>query len=104
MFLLRKCIEQGRRSDLHFFLLFFAMEKPLKKSALRRLKATETQTHKSRFERWQNVGTVFEITNAMTLQGKHVLLTDDVITTGSTLEACAQVILALPDTKVSIAT
>jgi ComF family protein len=80
------------------------MNKPWSKHVLIRLKATETQTHKTRFERWENVGTVFQITNPDFLKGKHVMIADDVITTGSTLEACAQVILALPDTKVSFAT
>jgi predicted amidophosphoribosyltransferase len=80
------------------------MQKPWSKRALSRLRATETQTHKSRFERWQNVGTVFQVTNPGSLTGKHVLLADDVITTGSTLEACAHIILNVPGTKVSIAT
>ncbi|MBA2422308.1 MAG: ComF family protein [Chitinophagales bacterium] len=80
------------------------MNKPWSKHALERLKATETQTHKTRFERWENVGTVFHITNPDSLKGKHVMLADDVITTGSTLEACAQAILAVSDTRVSVAT
>ncbi len=81
-----------------------AMGKPWKKNILIRTKKTETQTHKTRFERWQNVGSVFDITDPKSLEGKHVLLTDDVITTGSTLEACANSILAITGTVVSIAT
>jgi predicted amidophosphoribosyltransferase len=69
-----------------------------------RTKKTETQTHKTRFERWQNVGTVFDITDKKILEGKHVLIADDVITTGSTLEACANSILSIVGTSVSIAT
>jgi ComF family protein len=80
------------------------MGKPWRKSALERIKSTETQTHKTRFERWQNVGTVFKVRHERELEGKHVLIADDVITTGSTLEACARSILAIDGTKVSIAT
>lgn len=80
------------------------MEVPWFSNILVRSKATETQTHKSRFERWENVGTVFQIQDAAQLEGKHVLLCDDVITTGSTLEACARAILAVAGTTVSIAT
>jgi len=86
-------------------MVFLASLNPIRiKSVLYRIKATETQTHKSRFERWQNVGTVFKISQSKSLEGKHVLPADDVITTGSTLEACAHSILAIPGTKVSIAT
>lgn len=92
------------QADLFSEGLSHAMEKPWNKHALLRVAATETQTHKTRFERWQNVGSVFKVAHPDTLAGKHILLTDDVITTGSTLEACAQIILALPETRVSIAT
>jgi ComF family protein len=63
-----------------------------------------TQTRRSRFGRWQNVETVFCIKEAHSLEGKHILLVDDVITTGATLEACAQTLLRIPGVKVSIAT
>jgi len=92
------------QADLFCEGLSAAMAKPWSKNALQRISATETQTHKTRFERWQNVGSVFRVSNPSKLAGKHVLLADDVITTGSTLEACAQIILEIPDTKVSIAT
>jgi ComF family protein len=64
---------------------------------------SQTQTRKSRFVRWQNVETIFQLREASHLQGKHILLVDDVITTGATLEACAQKLLSIPGTKVSIA-
>ncbi|MBI9054587.1 MAG: ComF family protein [Bacteroidales bacterium] len=81
-----------------------AMNKPLDTETLIRAIATETQTRKSRFERWENVDSIFQITNKKSLIGKHVLLVDDVVTTGSTLEACANAVLQIENTKVSIAT
>ncbi|MBI4946784.1 MAG: ComF family protein [Bacteroidetes bacterium] len=65
---------------------------------------SETQTRKSRFARWENVEEIFKVVSPEKIQGKHVLLVDDVVTTGSTLEACANKILEVPDTKVSVAT
>lgn len=65
--------------------------------------ASETQTRKSRFERWKNVETIFQVYDPSTLQGRHILLVDDVVTTGATLESCAQQLLAIPGTRVSIA-
>ncbi len=65
---------------------------------------TSTQTRKNRFERWQNVEGIFGIKEPDEFQGKHILLIDDVVTTGSTLEACAFQLLKTENTKVSIAT
>lgn len=69
-----------------------------------RVKATETQTHKSRFARFQNMEEVFVIKDPERLINKHVLLVDDVITTGSTLEACGTKLLEIEGLKLSIAT
>jgi ComF family protein len=69
-----------------------------------RTKATETQTHKSRFDRAVNMQDVFTVVDVSALTDKHILLVDDVVTTGSTLEACAQALLAVPGLKLSIAT
>ena len=81
-----------------------AMEKELVTGNLIRNLYSATQTNKGRFERWQNVKELFLVQNPEKLQGKHLLLIDDVVTTGSTLEACAQVLLKIPGVKVSIAT
>ena len=70
---------------------------------IKRVKHTETQTRKSRFARYKNVSEVFEVTDILALQGKHILLVDDVITTGSTLYACAKVLSEVKDVKVYLA-
>ena len=66
--------------------------------------ANESQTKKSRFMRWQNVDSIFQVKQENQIAGKHVLLVDDVVTTGATLEASAQSLLKIPGTKVSIVT
>lgn len=80
------------------------MGKELSADNLKRVTATETQTRKSRFARWQNVEGIFQLTSPEAFSGKHILLVDDVVTTGSTLEACASEILSKTSAKVSIAT
>ena len=66
--------------------------------------STETQTKKHRAERWENVSGSFMINEPAKLEGKNILLVDDVITTGATLEACGSVIASIKGTKLSIAT
>lgn len=80
------------------------MHKPVSIGNLIRVVANETQTRKNRFERWQNVEGIFALTNPEAYAGKHILLVDDVVTTGATIEACAQAILSATDARVSIAT
>ena len=72
-------------------------------SILVRKTASETQTKKTKFRRWENVKEIFDIEQAETLEGKHLLLVDDVITTGSTIEACATVLHQIPGVTVSVA-
>jgi ComF family protein len=64
---------------------------------------SETQTRKGRYKRWENVKDIFEITSSGELRGKHVLLVDDVITTGSTLESCSVALQKIPDVRISVA-
>ena len=71
--------------------------------AVERIDDTESQTQKAKFERWENVATVFSISQPNKLANKHVLLVDDVVTTGATIEACGNKILAVNGTKISIA-
>jgi ComF family protein len=65
---------------------------------------TETQTKKHRTERWKNVENTFHVTDPKVLEGKHILLVDDVVTTGATLESCGAEILKIKNTLLSIAT
>lgn len=81
-----------------------AMKVAFPGEVITRTEASETQTRKSRFARWKNVEDVFTVTQPEKLESKHILLVDDVITTGSTLEACARRILDVPGAKVSVAT
>ncbi len=76
---------------------------PADGKVLVRNKATQTQTRKSRFSRWENVSEIFEVARPAKVEGAHILLVDDVITTGATLEACASALLNLPGTRVSLA-
>lgn len=79
------------------------LEIPDYSSLLFRKKNTETQTQKSRIERWNNVKSVFGIKNAETIQNKHILVIDDVITTGATIESCIREIMEKSNCKLSIA-
>jgi len=69
-----------------------------------RIVHTGTQTKKGRIQRWENVEKSFHVVQPGELRGKHILLVDDVITTGATLEACCAEILKVADTSLSIAT
>jgi predicted amidophosphoribosyltransferase len=79
------------------------MRVPVNPYILYRNKFTETQTRKSRFNRWQNVSEMFALKDPLILEGKHILLVDDVITTGATLESCITVLSAIPGIRISIA-
>jgi ComF family protein len=75
--------------------------RPVSSDALVRVARTETQTVRSRVERWKNVEGMFAAGDCSLLENKHFLLVDDVITTGSTIDACATVLNAIPGVKVS---
>jgi ComF family protein len=64
---------------------------------------TDSQTNKSKLSRWENVNAVFSIPQEELIRGRHVLLVDDVITTGATIEACATLISKAGCRKLSVA-
>lgn len=78
--------------------------KPVLTDALLRTTYTTTQTQKSRLDRFENVKTAFAHNPKRPLNSQHLLLIDDVMTTGATLEACALPLLDQPGVTLSIAT
>jgi len=80
------------------------LEKPLDIQTLCRVQENTTQTKKTVFERYENTEGIFELSDKNALSGKHVLIVDDVLTTGSTLEACIRALLQTGDIKVSVFT
>lgn len=81
-----------------------AMQVPLLPQALYRPVFTNTQTKKSRMDRMDNVMNAFELHPTAQIAGLHLLLVDDVLTTGATLEACASALLQQPHVRISMAT
>lgn len=79
------------------------LQRPLERKVVARNMYTESQTKKNRIERWQNMEGRFELINEEAVKGKHILLVDDVITTGATLEACGHELLKADGSKLSIA-
>lgn len=71
---------------------------------LKRVLRNESQTNKGRMDRWKNVENIFQVTDSDKIYDKRILLIDDVLTTGSTLESCAQSLLADKCREVGIAT
>ncbi len=101
----RKQHQRGyNQSDLIARGIAEGMQIPWSDQVLVRNTFTETQTRKSRLERLENVSQAFALRNPSAIKGKHLLLVDDVITTGATLETCALKMLEIPDTRVSMVT
>ena len=69
-----------------------------------RTTVSKTQTFKARFERFNSIDTKFHIRDTSFIKNKHILLIDDVITTGATIEACAKELQKIKNVKISILT
>jgi len=88
-----KCIADG---------IAYSLQIPVQTGLLIRQIATSTQTKKNRYNRYESMKSVFNIAEPEALYGKHVILVDDVVTTGATLEACGQILLDSGISKLSI--
>jgi ComF family protein len=100
----KRYMQRGYNQSEQFAIgLSRAMNIPVNRYLLLRIKATETQTRKSRFSRYQNVKEIFTVTSPLEWTGRHLLLVDDVITTGATLESCIQALAVIPGVRVSVA-
>ena len=77
---------------------------PMRTDILVRKRFKESQTRKNRLERWKNVETVFGVQNDIEVRNKHVVIVDDVLTTGATIEACAVELLRAGCKSVSVLT
>ncbi len=75
---------------------------PVGSQAVQRLKHSATQTRKRKYERWENVDGIFGIAHPEALKGKHILIVDDVITTGATIEALWLALQSVEDVRVSV--
>lgn len=80
-----------------------ALDLPVCHGQLKRIRSSGTQTNRHRYDRWKNVEGIFSVTRPDELKDKHILLVDDVITTGSTIEACASVLLQISGVKLTVA-
>lgn len=79
------------------------LEIPCDDTYMKRDARTETQTHKSKLSRWENVSNIFKVIAPACITEKRILLVDDVVTTGATLEACGQALLNAGCRELSIA-
>lgn len=78
-------------------------KRPVKNRVIARTRYTETQTHKSHSERTHNVVDAFKVRNSERIKSKHILLVDDVITTGSTIRACYAALSQVEGIRISVA-
>jgi len=81
-----------------------ALDADYYEDALVKIKHTKTQVFKDRITRFDDANIRFELGRIENLNGKHILLVDDIITTGATVEACVLLLQTIPDVKISVAT
>lgn len=75
---------------------------PIDTTTLIRTINTDSQTRKTKFERWENVKEIFNLSNNIELENLHVLLVDDVVTTGSTIEGCCHTLGQIKNIRISV--
>lgn len=80
-----------------------AMDVPFDDHLVRRLTNTLSQTRKSKMQRWENVKEAFAVSKKELVKNKRILLVDDIITTGASLEACGQQLIDAGCDELSIA-
>ncbi len=88
-----RCIAEGIASHCSL---------PVRTDILYRTGKSGSQTSRGRYERWENVEGLFAVHKPGEITGRHIVLVDDVITTGSTVEACVVALQSAPDTRVSV--
>ncbi len=81
-----------------------SMKKKVVNDVLVRVTGTQTQTNKSRIKRWENVENCFQVRNPEKVENSHVILVDDVVTTGATLESCATTLMRCTGVRISVLT
>jgi len=100
----KKLMQRGyNQSDQFAIGLSKALKVPVENKLLVRNRATSTQTRKGRYERWKNVEDLFSLVRPERITGARILLVDDVVTTGATLESCIMALQRAPGVKVSVA-
>ena len=80
------------------------LNRPVLNKVVTRINPAGSQTHRNRIERWENISQSFRLLQPDLVAGKHLLLVDDVITTGATLEACGAELLKAPGATLSLCT
>jgi ComF family protein len=101
-----RLIKRGyNQSELFARGIAAVLKVPVRSRLLIRKVHNRSQTHRAQTDRWENVAGIFALRSPRRLEGRHILLVDDVLTTGATLESCAEAIRArLTDCRLSVAT
>jgi ComF family protein len=98
----KKRIRGFNQSEIISMGIADATSLPVDIKSLARTSVSSTQTKRSRYERWTNVEGIFQVVDPQAIAKRHILLVDDVITTGSTIESCTNELLKIEGVKVSV--